>query len=84
MNEEVTSCCGCSYEDSFVTDCCAVEMHKDEEICPSCNQQTDCTGYICNECGNWTEDLVDFKEYQARIEENYLEERADAKRKYGE
>ena len=24
----VSRCCGCSYEDSFISDCCNVEMYK--------------------------------------------------------
>jgi len=84
MSDEVTTCCGSSFEDSWISDCCSVEMYSDSDICPSCKEHTDTTGYICNECGNWTEDLEDKYEYDARMEENYLEEKADARRKYGE
>jgi len=83
MNE-VTPCCGCSYENSWIADCCAVEMYSHTDICPQCKEHTEATGYICNECGNWTEDLEDAEEYKARMRENYLEEMADARRKYGE
>ena len=83
MNE-VTTCCGSSYEDSWISDCCIVELHKDSDICPACGKNAEATGYICNECGNWIDTLEDIREYNARIEENYLEERADARRKYGE
>ena len=81
---KVSYCCGCSYEDSTISDCCSVEMHRDVDICPSCGEHTEPVGYICNECGNWTETLEEEREYKARMEENYLEEMADARRKYGE
>ena len=81
---EVSTCCGCSYEDSWISDCCSVEMHSDSDICPDCKEHTDTTGYICNECGNWFEYTEDKDEHKARIKENYYEEMADAKRKYGE
>ena len=67
MLRKVSSCCGCSYEDSFISTCCRVEMYKDlnflnyqaeklykrNDRCPSCNKTTRTKGYICNECGNW-------------------------------
>ena len=81
---EVSTCCGCSYEDSFIADCCTVEMIQDSDICPSCKEHTEATGYICNECGNWFEELEEEREYDARMYESVMEERADAKRKYGE
>ena len=81
---EVSNCCGCSYEDSTIADCCSVEMIQDSDICPACKEHTEATGYICNECGNWFEYTEDKDEQKARIKENYYEEMADAKRKYGE
>ena len=80
----VSNCCGCSYENSTVADCCRLEIIKDTNICPSCKKDTDCSGYLCNECGNWFEEPEQEHEYNARMEENALEEKADAKRKYGE
>ena len=88
----VSRCCGCSYEDSFISDCCNVEMYKDNEFsmedfddkCPSCNKDTTTSGYICNECGNWFEEFEEEHEYNERMKENAMEERADARRKYGE
>ena len=77
---EVSYCCGSSYEDSFVTDCCEVEIHKDQEICPSCSKQTDCTGYICNECGNWFEELEEKLEHEARLKENVILDQWEAER----
>ena len=68
MNE-VTPCCGSSYEDSWISDCCTVEMYSNIDICPACKEHAEATGYICNECGNWTDTLEDM---------------ADAERKYGE
>ena len=81
---EVSTCCGCSYEDSWVSDCCSVEMHSDSDICPDCKEHTDTTGYICNECGNWFEDTEKRYEWEERMLEYHYEEKADAKRKYGE
>jgi hypothetical protein len=81
---EVSTCCGCSFEDSTIADCCTVEMYADTDICPACNEHADASGFICNECGNWFEDPEDKLEYDARMEENYLEEKGDARRKYGE
>ena len=93
MNE-VSPSCGCRYEDSWISDCCAAEIHKNAEIitepgsysdvCSTCKKDADTTGYICNECGNWFEYTEDKDEQKARIKENYYEEMADAKRKYGE
>ena len=81
---EVSPCCGCSYEDSTIADCCSVEMIQDSDICPACKEHTEASGYICNECGNWFEFTEEHKDYKERMYENYLEDKADAKRKYGE
>ena len=81
---EVSTCCGCSFEDSSIADCCTVEMYTDTDICPACNEHTDASGFICNECGNWFEDPEELSEYNARMKENHYEDIADAKRKYGE
>jgi len=84
MSSEVSTCCGCSYEDSFIADCCSVEMNADSDICPDCKEHTEATGYICNECGNWFENTEDITDWGRRMKENHYEEMADAKRKYGE
>lgn len=84
MSDEVSPCCGTSFEDSYIADCCTVEMYADTDICPACNEHADASGFICNECENWFEDPEERHEYESRMEENYLEEEADAKRKYGE
>ena len=81
---EVSTCCGCSYEDSWVSDCCTAEMHSDSDVCPECKEHADTTGYICNECGNWFEETEDKTERIERIRENHYEELTDAKRKYRE
>ena len=81
---EVSTCCGCGYEDSTIADCCTVELYADSDICPACKEHTEATGYICNECGNWFEDTEKRYEWEERMLEHYYEERADAKRKYGE
>ena len=81
---EVSTCCGNSYENSTIADCCSVEMYRDNDICPSCKEHTEATGYICNECGNWFEEVEEEREYEERMKENAMEERADAKRKYNE
>jgi len=84
MSRNVSKCCGCSYEDSTISDCCTVEMYKDIHLCPKCKKPADSSGYICNECGNWFEETEEEHEYNARMEENAMEEKADARRKYGE
>ena len=81
---EVSTCCGCSFEDSTIADCCNVEMYGEADVCPACKEHTLATGYICNECGNWFEYPEDETEYKERMYENYLEDKADAARKYGE
>ena len=81
---EVSTCCGCGFEVSFISDCCTVEMYSDSDICPACNEHTDTSGFICNQCENWFEYPEDKKEWQAKMLENHYEEMADAKRKYGE
>ena len=81
---EVSTCCGCSFENSFITDCCTVEVYTDTGVCPSCNEHADTSGYICNECENWFEYPEELSEYNARMKENHYEEMADARRKYGE
>ena len=48
------------------------------------SQVSSCCGFICNQCGNWFEELEELSEYNARMKENHYEEMADAKRKYGE
>ena len=81
---KVSNCCGSSYEDSFITDCCSVEIDTDTSMCFACNDHADASGFICNQCGNWFEELEELSEYNARMKENHYEEMADAKRKYGE
>ncbi len=84
MSDEVSPCCGTKFEDSYITDCCTMEMNKDSDICPACKEHTDASGYICNECENWFETPEDESEWNARMEENSMEEKASASRKYGE
>ena len=84
MNDEVSPCCGSSYENSWISDCCTMEMEVQNDICPACKEHTDASGHICNECENWFEDPEERHEYESRMEENNLEEKADARRKYGE
>ena len=38
----------------------------------------------CNQCDNWFEEPEEENEYEARMEENTMEEKADARRKYEE
>lgn len=84
MSDEVSPCCGTKFEDSYITDCCTVEIYTNTDICSACNEHADASGFICNECENWFEEPEEGHEYNSRMEENYLEERADAKRKYDE
>jgi len=82
--KDVSPCCGTKFEDSFITDCCTVEMYTDTDICPACNEHADASGFICNECENWFETPEDGGEWNDRMEENAMEEKASASRKYGE
>ncbi len=80
---EVSYCCGCSYEDSIISDCCSVEMRYDSDICPACKEHTEATGYICNQCGNWFEELEEQMEYEERMKENAILDRWEADRDEG-
>tara|TARA_R110002167_G_scaffold63223_1_gene178378 strand:+ start:191 stop:445 length:255 start_codon:yes stop_codon:yes gene_type:complete len=84
MNDEVSPCCGTKFEDSYITDCCTVEMYTNTDICPACKEHADASGFICNECENWFENPEDQNDYDERVKENHYEEIADAIRKYGE
>ena len=84
MDWGVSTCCGCSYEESFISNCCSVEVYSDSDVCSACKEHADTTGYICNECGNWFEEPEEETEYEARMYENAMEERAEARREYGE
>ena len=61
---------GCGYD--MVSLCCGTHYDEDEDNVTWC---ADC-GYDC--------DIIEDYEYKAIRRENYLEERADARRKYGE
>ena len=96
----VSRCCGCSYEDSFISDCCNVEMYKCNKFviivpsskvdnltmedfndkCPSCKKDTTTSGYICNECGNWFEELEEDYEHEERMKESYQEMMRDGEK----
>tara|TARA_R100000234_G_scaffold91270_1_gene59440 strand:- start:132 stop:458 length:327 start_codon:yes stop_codon:yes gene_type:complete len=88
----VSPCCGCSYEESRITDCCHVEvinkyiyeLDSIERFCDACNEVPECSGYVCNECGNWFEDPEDSRDHDDRMREKHLEDIAEAERKYGE
>ena len=85
---EVSYCCGSSYyEESFITNCCSVEIRydcdKDNRICPSCKEHTECTGYICSQCGNWFEELEEQMEHEERMKENAILDRWEADRDEG-
>ena len=77
---EVSTCCGSSYEDSTISDCCSVEMRYDIDICPSCKEHTEPTGYICNECGNWFEEPEEELEHKARLKENAILDKWEVER----
>ena len=96
----VSRCCGCSYEDSFISDWCNVEMYKCNKFviivpsskvdnltmedfndkCPSCKKDTTTSGYICNECGNWFEELEEDYEHEERMKESYQEMMRDGEK----
>lgn len=77
---EVSTCCGCSYENSTIADCCSVEMIQYSDICPACKEHTEASGYICNECGNWFEETEELLDHEARIKENADESRWEESR----
>jgi len=56
---------------NMVSSCCGTEYDEDD------------TGINCLCCGDDC-DIIEDYEYEALQRENYLEERGDAKRKYGE
>ena len=84
----VSRCCGCSYEDSFISDCCKVEVYRGNKFsmedfddkCPSCKKDTTTSGYICNECGNWFEEPEEDYEYNERMKESYQEMMRDGEK----
>tara|TARA_R100000084_G_scaffold38499_1_gene15442 strand:- start:139 stop:357 length:219 start_codon:yes stop_codon:yes gene_type:complete len=57
------------YGYDMISNCCGAKMYDDCDICPECKEHCD---------------TIEDYEYEAIRQENYLEERADAKRKYGE
>ena len=80
----VSPCCGAQYAKSWISECCDVEMEGYREICPKCTETTDNEGYMCEECDNWFSEAEDKTEHDRRIEENSMEEKSEAHRKYGE
>ena len=80
MNWGVSKCCGSSYEDSFITDCCQAEIDSTFIICSFCKKEADCTGYICNECGNWFEEPEEELEHKARLKENAILDKWEVER----
>jgi len=62
------------YGYDMVSSCCGANLynHDDTDECD-----------ICSNCDDECEPIEDY-EYEAIRRENYLEERADARRKYGE
>ena len=81
----VSKCCGSEYEESTVSWCCEAKI-SESGICYECNEHTESEGYECIECGDWLDeiDLEPLDEYNDRMRENALEDKADAKRKYNE
>ncbi len=81
----VSKCCGSEYEESTVSWCCSAQI-SDSGICYECKEHTDSEGYECLDCNDWIDeiDLEPIGEYNDRMIENALEDKADAKRKYNE
>jgi hypothetical protein len=81
----VSKCCGSDYEDSTVSWCCSAQI-SESGICYECKEHTDSEGYECIECSDWLDeiDLEPLDDYNDRMRENALEDKADAKRKYNE
>lgn len=57
------------YGYDMVSNCCGAIIYDDTDICSECKEHCD---------------IIEDYEYEAIKQENYLEERADARRKYGE
>ena len=81
----VSKCCGSEYEESAISWCCSAQI-SDSGICYECKEHTESEGYECKECDSWLDeiDLEPLDEYNDRMRENALEDKADAKRKYNE
>jgi hypothetical protein len=83
MSNYVSPCCGENYEDSTKSYCCTAEI-SESGLCHECHDHAEAEGYICNECDEWFEEYETEYEYYQRKRDDYLEDKADAKRKYNE
>lgn len=85
MNTEVSPCCGEQYEEVTLTDCCDVCFMEGTDECSKCKTEAGAEeGYVCNRCSVWFESTEEEIDYDQRVIENLMEEKAEAKRKYGE
>jgi len=82
-NNLISPCCGETYEEATESTCCGARI-SDSGLCYECKEHTEPEGYICDECDEWFEETETEYEYYQRKRENYLEDKADAKRKYNE
>ena len=55
-NELATPCCNAGYEPDTVSMCCEAEI-SESGLCYSCKEHTEPEGYICDDCGEWSDDI---------------------------
>ena len=90
---EVSTCCGSSYEENvrICGHCSSFDIGEefagDEgwTVCRECNTIEGEDNYVnvCEECEEICK-VEEESEYEERMRENALEEKSDARRKYGE
>jgi len=83
----VSLCCGAEILDPYSncerTNCCYAPFIPETDICYDCKEHADIVGMICSKCGEECNEIEDYEYKQMRRDE-YLENKADAKRKYNE
>jgi hypothetical protein len=83
MSEQVSPCCGADFKEAEGTYCCNARL-SETGLCYACHDHSAIDGNWCDECDENFEDPEDKNERDARMQENAMEEKADATRKYGE
>jgi len=83
MGKYVSPCCGASYEEATNSYCCGAKI-SESGLCYECKDHAESEGYTCDECDEHFEEYETEYEYYQRKRDDYLEDKADAKRKYDE
>ena len=55
-NKLATPCCNAGYEKDTVSMCCEAQI-SESGLCYSCKEHAEPEGYICDECGEWSDDI---------------------------